>query len=642
MTLNSKIAPGPSSRDTLHLLILDPRPKQEREADGGAGKGLAVARMLASFRNARVLTDFPLQGKEAGKRFQEIISRQQEIRAYLDGVSTIDELPDDAELRLFGRQLFECLLPGEVRRLYDSERNTPDGRRLDIILTSMIHWVADLPWEFAYDPVQKAFLATEEINFSRNVFTATPAAEISRRSDVLRILVVAAQPVGWGKLSIEEEIELVSRGFRWLSQAGLVHFEVVRSVSPEALHKRLQVAEINDERFDVLHFIGHGEYVESEGTGSLVFEDGRGGSSCLDTDQVRQIVCRRGIRILFLNACETGTEGRSDFNRGVAQGLVAGGVPIVVGNQYKVLDPSATAFAQHFYWSLAHGASVGDAAREARIAVSYSIQGAAIDWAVPVVFAQNSREVLLQPSAARTSGPGQMTAQILATSRLERRSGSLTRRIGLWDVNSTLPQLTEIVDRLNKVQSYFAFEVTTVTAPIGTWRLRQDAEGESHRHVYADRVVAKLRRIPTEMGLHKLLCFTTFPIADKDLMGFYSWDEDPLHQIAVFSLAGFEENLLRPDLWLERAIANLVSGSLTPIDFHPPGVRTCPCCVNPELDPRYVAGPLAFCESCEEKIREQMERGDIKSGEAVAIRALLNAYPLSVDPSTSNDGHLHL
>jgi CHAT domain-containing protein len=74
--------------------------------------------------------------------------------------------------------------------------------------------------------------------------------------------------------------------------------------------------------------------------------------------------------LVFLNACETGRGGRAEFNKGVAQSLVAHGLPAVVANQYSVLDSSATSFAQHFYWSLAQSNSLGESAREARIAVN--------------------------------------------------------------------------------------------------------------------------------------------------------------------------------------------------------------------------------------------------------------------------------
>jgi CHAT domain-containing protein len=626
---HAMLAASEQNAEALHLFILDPRTEDQKAHDESAKKRLGVAKILASFRNARVLADFPLRNQGAGRRFQRIIAQQRSIRAYIDGEPMSQMLPNDEKLRSFGRQLFECLFPAEVRSLYDSARTTRDGRRLDIILTSMVHWVADLPWEFAFDPTRGTFLATEEINFVRNVVTSIPAEEIPPRSGALHILVVAAQPVGWGQLSIEEEIELVSRGFLPLKEMGLVEFDVLRSASPEAFHKRLQLAQIQGERFDVLHFIGHGEYLEKEKVGCVLFEDGQGGSSRLEADQLRQIACRRGIRILFLNACETGSGGRSDFNRGVAQGLVAGGLPIVVGNQYKVLDSSATAFAQHFYWALARGATVGDASREARVAVNYSIHGEAIDWAVPVVFAQNPHEALCHPTAPDLALDAPLRGKLVSLPIGRRRAGQAPAvRVGLWDVNSALPQLRKVVDRLNQVQSHYTFEAVEITAPIGTWRLVRDKKQAVQGYVYAEQVVSKLRNKPAELGLTKLFCFTTFPLGDKDFKDLYFWDDDKPDRIAVFSFAGFEEDFAKPTLSVERAVANQVSGSLIKLQVHYAGIKTCPCYFNGERNPQYVAGPLAFCSVCERYLARMTRRGTVRPEEVSAAKTILKAYAL--------------
>jgi CHAT domain-containing protein len=105
----------------------------------------------------------------------------------------------------------------------------------------------------------------------------------------------------------------------------------------------------------------------------------------------RQIVGRRGLALVFLNACESGRGGRVDFNRGVAPALVAAGVPAVVANQYAVLDESATVFARELYALLARGTPLGDAAREARVSLGQIAGADTLDWAVPVVFARDPR-----------------------------------------------------------------------------------------------------------------------------------------------------------------------------------------------------------------------------------------------------------
>ena len=166
-----------------------------------------------------------------------------------------------------------------------------------------------------------------------------------------------------GRLSAAEEEQVVRRGFQALEDAGLVTVEYIVRARIDLLHERLRKRDV-----DILHFIGHGEYREKEKEAYLVFENEDGGMYAASADSLRQVLCQRGIRLMFLNACETGTVGRGenpiDFNRGVAPKLVAGGIPFLVANQYKVLDVSATEFAKRFYWWLARGSTVGDAARE--------------------------------------------------------------------------------------------------------------------------------------------------------------------------------------------------------------------------------------------------------------------------------------
>jgi len=59
-----------------------------------------------------------------------------------------------------------------------------------------------------------------------------------------------------------------------------------------------------------------------------------------------------------------------------------------------VLDAAATVFARELYSVLAAGRGLGDAAREARIALSRELGASRIDWAVPVVFTRDPREPL--------------------------------------------------------------------------------------------------------------------------------------------------------------------------------------------------------------------------------------------------------
>jgi hypothetical protein len=369
--------------DVLELFVLaqggEPAPARSTDA----------AQVLATFRSARVVAPFPRRGGEAGARWQRIIRAHERTLAVLEGRARGRSLPSGKELRDLGRDLFDTLLPGDVRRLYDAARGSQKGRPLDVVFTSMLDWVADKPWELAYDASRREFLATASVNLVRNAFTAVPAEAPARGRGRLRILAVVSRPRGAAPLDSRTETRDLRAAFSSLAKAGRAEVEVLDRATPLLLQRRLSAGGV-----DVLHFVGHGAFDEAEREGSILLEDDRGRERSLGAEALRQLLCGRGLRLVFLNACETGRGGRVDWNRGVAPALVAAGLPAVVANQYAVLDDAATAFARELYAQLAGGRSLGDAAREARVAVARDLGPVRLDWAVPVVFARDPREPL--------------------------------------------------------------------------------------------------------------------------------------------------------------------------------------------------------------------------------------------------------
>jgi hypothetical protein len=607
----ASFARPPEPEDVFQITLFDPHPQDD------------VAELIATFRNARVMERLRKRrdqtagakgpGSESNSgttQWQQIIAAQKRIQGYIDGDPKFPTLPDERDLQRFGAALFKTLFSGQVRRLYDAARSEQTSQRLNLIFTSDIDWIADQAWEFIYDPDRRNFLALEEVNFTRNVLTAIPADRLPERTGVMRILVVVAQPLGLGKLSVEEEADVIRSGFRRLLDAKLAGIELLLDATPELLHRTLEAATA---QFDILHFIGHGEYRAKEGRGFLIFENQEGGVHELDSTTLRQIVCRRGIRLVCLNACETGRGGREDFSRGVAQALVAGGVPAVVANQYPVLDVSATAFSRHFYWALALGQSIGDAAREARVAVNYSISGEAIDWAVPVVFARNPAQRLCVPRAA-----ADYERTRTAAVRQYRRAMQGRGRIGMWNAHHMIPHLPEICDRLTQVQERYSFEPVSFPAPIGTWR-REKSEGQSF--VVAEALYERLKSKPKELGVAHLVCMTNFPLESKEWLYLYYWEREPLSVASTFELM---DQLSEPELTVERMMANLAAGVVCDLDVHPPGrgPSDCPLYFNKERDIRSIAGRLRFCAACRRKFKRKEGQARLRAADQ-----LLAAYP---------------
>ena len=591
--------------------------------------------LLAGFRNARVLVDFPTKGGTEGKRWRSIIGTREHISGYIEGAPQFKELPNENGLRQFGENLFNTLFPGDIRRLYDHARAEfarPVGaqaaeRRLNIIFTSMVGWVADKPWEFAYDPSRRTFLCAEDVNFVRNVLTAVPAEARLPRRDKLRILVVAAQPVGAVALSVDEEIAVIKRGFQPLIDAQLADVEIVPAVTPETLHELMQTSSYGNDPIDILHFIGHGEFRNNEARGYLVFENDRGGVQRIESEIVRQIVARRGIRLVFLNACETGVgySGKLDFTSGIAPSLVAAGVPAVVANQFPVLDPSATAYARHFYWSLAQGRSVGDAAREARVAVNYSVTGEAIDWAVPVVFARNPFESLVIAPGA--TPPKVSIASAAVGVRHGRRGvGQERKPIAIWDVNHILPTLEQLVARMNQAQEVFFFEVADLTAPIGTWRRVRStvAKGDKTKftsanegELHSNAVFEKLREVPGRLGVEKLICITNFWLTDGKVPNLFG-DESDDEKIIIVSTAGLLPKLNEQETTIERLVTNQVAyANAGPIHRKGKGPKNCPMYYNAERDIRWIAGRLDLCAECRRILKQAANPQTVAAVEAL-------------------------
>jgi hypothetical protein len=603
------VVPAQEDTDTFHIIVMD---QFEAKLNGNKGaRSPKFARVLASYGGARVTTMMRLRAEkgEPKTQFSAIISFHERIKAYTNREE--GSLPSDDQMIAFGGQLFETLFQGDVRRLYDEARSRQRGRKLDLVLTSMIPWIAEKPWEFAYDTGRLSFLATEEIHFVRNVLTNIPADPIIQSQGALRILVASAQPVGFGQLSIDQEIEVVRRGFEPLMEAGLVVVDVLPRATPAAIHGHLSTGE-----YTIVHFIGHGVFNEETGEGCLIFEDNRGGAFKLGERSVREIFCQRGLSLVFLNACQSGSGGRADFNKGVAQALVSHGLPALVANQYSVLDSSATSFAQHFYWSLAQGMTLGASAREARIAVNYSLHGELIDWAVPVLYARDPNRALCAKPAQPNMVP---TTAIRSSSR--RATTGREIRVAVWDIDDVFPALDETLQRMNGAQDVFGFELVDMSAPLDVWDLESE---KGTPYLWAEHLARRLQSKTVELRVNLLACVTRHWMRNDEWLNVHAWwPEDRKPPVALFSCAGIDDLPAEgPDT--DRAIANAMVSALAgffgELGTHPRGARNCPLFLDGGIDVKRIIGAQEFDAACRKKLS-----GKIRT-QLPALDALLNLF----------------
>jgi hypothetical protein len=257
-----------------------------------------------------------------------------------------------------------------------------------------VAWLANLPWEYLCeqgDYLGLPDVLTSTITIGR-VLEAQRAPDTVPLTPPLRILVAVASPRGAPRLDFEAECKKIEAA---LEPGSPFEITFERGIF-ELCRNRLE-----ETNFHVFHFIGHGEYDDLTGRGSLLFETSSGGQDLVDSDLFANLF--RGVtppRLIVLNACETARSapaGELDAFAGLASALVRRGIYAVVAMQFPISDKSAIAFAGGFYKALGDGAPIDLAVANGRLKISYQERSRAPEWGSPALFMRASDGRLFVP-----------------------------------------------------------------------------------------------------------------------------------------------------------------------------------------------------------------------------------------------------
>lgn len=285
----------------------------------------------------------------------------------------------------FGNTLFRHVFAGQVQsglqRSLDSARQQGQGMRIRLRLSDAPA-LADLPWEFLYDPTQSHFLAystlTPLVRYLDLPNTVAPLAV----QPPLKVLVMIANPRdhSYSTLNVEEEWRKVQGALAELETRGLVQVTRLEAATLSALQRQLR-----RDQYHIFHFVGHGGFDNQTQSGVLLLED-EGGRSRLVNGHYLGALLRDhfSLRLALLNACEGARTSRADPFAGVAQHLVQQGIPAVIAMQFEITDQAAIALAHEFYSALADNYGVDAALSEARKALYAA--GNDIEWGTPVLY----------------------------------------------------------------------------------------------------------------------------------------------------------------------------------------------------------------------------------------------------------------
>lgn len=248
-----------------------------------------------------------------------------------------------------GALLSEELLPNKLRHLLWNLRASVHT----VLIVSDEVWI---PWELLrfQNPTspESGFFLVEAFGVTRWLLGVTPTLELPLR----RIALVAPRDSGLPNVVAERE---------WIKALHGPNREVI---DIPALFAEVHEA-LASGKFEGFHFAGHGiDLGGGRRRWSILLED----SEQLDYEHLygpaKQL--GKGRPLIFLNACHSGRGVTSLTGMGgLASGFLRAGAGAFIGSYWELKDSQARLFAEDLYKNLLSGMEVGEAARNARLAL---------------------------------------------------------------------------------------------------------------------------------------------------------------------------------------------------------------------------------------------------------------------------------
>jgi tetratricopeptide (TPR) repeat protein len=284
--------------------------------------------------------------------------------------------------KTFGAALFNAVFSGDVAGAFkdrvEAARRTGEGVRIRLRLADAE--LADLPWEYLYNPAVNRFLALSvHTPLVRYMDLPDPIQPIPITPPI-RALVMIASPSDYPSLDVEAEWNKLTASLADLLANGQIAIDRMDDATLPALQRKLRKSQ-----YHILHFIGHGEFDQSLQEGVLLLEDEQHRGHRVGSQYLGMMLHdHESLRVAILNACEGARTSRLDPFAGTAQTLVQQGIPAVIAMQFEIADDVASTFAHEFYGALADGYPIDAALTEARKAIF--ADGRDVEWGTPVLY----------------------------------------------------------------------------------------------------------------------------------------------------------------------------------------------------------------------------------------------------------------
>jgi len=349
--------------------------------------------------------------KVGGQVRSERVAIPPDLKHRLIALETRKLDANPSERAALGWDIGRLLMPGSVHDYFLHSLGKLDGNQgLRIRIHCADVELEQMPWEFACvrlalgDEAEpgdlRSFLALSmRVSITRYVLGSQLLAQPQRAAGACRVLVVACEPSDLrddrNPLQIDAEIGNLTNA---LAGVNGVRIDVCSPTTRDEVRQRLVSGA------DVFHFAGHGDFLRKPGVASqallmLTREDGS--SDAWQVDELSRQLAGRGVRLAMLGACRSAQADGLNSWAGIAASLVRAGVPVVVGMQYGIFDPSAIAFSRTLYRTWSQGTTIDEAVSLARSAIADKPE-LGRDFGTPVLYMRMAAEdeLLLAPQQA--------------------------------------------------------------------------------------------------------------------------------------------------------------------------------------------------------------------------------------------------